>query len=149
MTKKEILIKLANFKLEHAEKESSNLIKELNPYAKRISVVGSIYRRHPKVKDIDLVIIPRTSFFDKIKKYNPSGGIKVINLKYKNIPVNIFLTDKKSYEATKLHFALGKAIIKMKSEAKNQGKSLTRYGLQDGNKIHTKEKKIKAILQKN
>lgn len=44
--------------LERAQKIAEAVVKRLTPYCKKIEVVGSIRRRKPWVKDIDLVLIP-------------------------------------------------------------------------------------------
>lgn len=44
--------------LERAEKLANEIIKRLAPYCSRIQVAGSIRRKAPNPKDIDLVLIP-------------------------------------------------------------------------------------------
>jgi len=44
--------------LERAQKIAEAVVKRLTPYCKKIEVAGSIRRRKPWVKDIDLVLIP-------------------------------------------------------------------------------------------
>jgi len=49
----------ARIPLQHAEMLASRLIQLLHPCCERIEVAGSIRRRRPYVKDIELVAIPR------------------------------------------------------------------------------------------
>ncbi len=44
--------------LAQAQKIAAEVVKRLSPYCKKIEVAGSIRRRKPWVKDIDLVLVP-------------------------------------------------------------------------------------------
>jgi len=44
--------------LERAEKIAEAVVKRLSPYCQRIEVAGSVRRKKPQVRDIDLVLIP-------------------------------------------------------------------------------------------
>ena len=46
--------------LKQAEKLAADLVGELALLCERIEVVGSIRRRCPQVKDIDIVLIPKS-----------------------------------------------------------------------------------------
>ena len=46
-------------KLKQAQKIAESLIADLEPYCERIEIGGSIRRRKPEVKDIELVVIPK------------------------------------------------------------------------------------------
>ena len=152
MIKKEILknqIK-KDFDINHARSISSELISKLNPHVKKIDIVGSLSRNHDRVGDLDLVLIPKKSFSGIVQKIGLSGGgDKMIKSEYKGMPVNIWLTDKESYEPTKMHFSVGKHIIRLKGDAKKKGMKLTRYGLMKNDEyVARKAEDIKKILKK-
>ena len=46
-------------KLEQAQKIAESLISDLNPYCERIEIGGSIRRKKPDVKDVELICIPK------------------------------------------------------------------------------------------
>ena len=48
-----------SFSLDLAEIIAKELVKNLAPHCERIEIAGSIRRRRPEVKDIDLVVIPK------------------------------------------------------------------------------------------
>jgi len=47
-----------NIALERAEKIAAEVIKRLSPYCAQIQVAGSVRRKKPWVKDVDLVLVP-------------------------------------------------------------------------------------------
>lgn len=136
--------------LKTAKSLTSELYKQLRPYAYKMSTVGSISRGHEQVNDIDLVVWPKKTFSEVVQKIGLSGGgDKVIKSEYKGVPVNIFITNKESYEPTRLHFGIGKHIIRLKGEAKKRGLKLNRHGLfQDSKLISNKESFIRGELEK-
>jgi hypothetical protein len=136
--------------LQSAKSKTLEYLKQLRPHAYKMSVVGSISRGHENVNDADIVVWPKKSFRENVQLIGQtSGGDKMLRTEYKKLPINIWLADKKSYEPTRYHFSRGKGIIHDKLLAKQKNMKLTRYGLQDRNQLHTKEKKIKTILEKN
>ncbi|GAG61632.1 unnamed protein product, partial [marine sediment metagenome] len=44
--------------LERAQRTAEAVVKQLSPYCKKIAVAGSVRRKKPWPKDIDLVLIP-------------------------------------------------------------------------------------------
>ena len=46
-------------KLAQAQKIAENLVQQLTPHCERISIAGSIRRKRPEVKDIEIVCIPQ------------------------------------------------------------------------------------------
>ncbi len=81
--------------LEKAKVIADTVVKALEPYCKRITIVGSIRRRRPWVNDIDIVLIPSDPWNlehevnnlarpfspklsgDKLKRFNYTGGVQV------------------------------------------------------------------------
>lgn len=132
--------------LKTAKTLADDLIKKhLRRHAYKISVVGSIARKHDQVNDIDVVMWPKKSF-NEYSDFIGQSGKKVMKFDYEGMPVNLFIADKKSYEPTRYHFSRGKGIIQDKIKARQKGYKLTRYGLSKNNEVITKEKKIKDIL---
>jgi hypothetical protein len=135
--------------LQTAKRLADDLItKHLRKHAYKIAVVGSISRNHDQVNDIDVVMWPKKSFKDYTDFIGQSGK-KVIKSDYEGMPINIFLADKHSYEPTKMHFSLGKHIIRMKGDAKKKGMKLTRHGLFQGDtRLTGNEGRIKSLIKK-
>ena len=52
--------------LEKAKAIARDLVYELTPGVNRIIIAGSIRRRKPEVGDIELLVIPRANYLDKI-----------------------------------------------------------------------------------
>lgn len=132
-----------------ARQKAKELVFKLKPHSHKVDIVGSLHRKHKNVNDIDLVISPKQSFFSKLRTIGTptGGGQKNINLNYEGIPVNIFLTNPRSHDATKMHFALGKQIIRLKADAKKRGLKLSQKGLFKDNQFLTgSEKDIRSIL---
>lgn len=81
--------------LERAQRIAEEVIKRLSPYCQRIEVVGSVRRKKPLVRDIDIVLIPSDPWNleqeiralarpfapklsgDKLKRFNIAGGVQV------------------------------------------------------------------------
>lgn len=96
--------------LEKAEEIAHDFIKETLPYCDRIGIAGSIRRKKPEVRDIEIVAIPkieiRQGMFDKIEnrhigfikalmrypiiKGSPETG-KYIQLQLPGIKLDLFL----------------------------------------------------------
>lgn len=80
--------------LEFAKKTAAELMAELSPCTTKIEVVGSIRRRRPQVKDIDLLIIPKDlPLLDcKLRELGCDfGGPKIRRLVYKGALVDIYI----------------------------------------------------------
>lgn len=101
---------------EIALKTASKLIQTLNP--KRAAIAGSFLRGHLLGNDLDLVMILNKK--PQLEKEYP-------------LAINLFLTDEDSFEACVLHYAIGKAIIRLKSKAKSLGMKLDQSGLYKDN----------------
>lgn len=138
-------------KLDEAQKLSKELLSKLKPHVNRADIVGSISRGHAEVRDIDIVVSPKPGFRDALHNIGlvPSGGDKMITMTYgPGVSVNMWTADKKSYEPTRMHFRLGKNIIRVKADAKKRGLKLTRHGLfKDSVLIANRESDINHILK--
>lgn len=73
-------------KLEEAQYKAADLLQLLQPYCDRIEVAGSIRRRKPEPKDIELVIIPKQQPSDMFGLYlRHHEGIATTCSRYKLI----------------------------------------------------------------
>jgi DNA polymerase/3'-5' exonuclease PolX len=98
-------------KLEQVQNIAQEFISFINPYCKRWEIVGSIRRKKPEVKDIDIVLIPKDldSFFKiketvgKISKVSKSGT-KIISTNYNGIMIDLYIADDEHYETKKMIF---------------------------------------------
>ena len=137
----------SNITRKKAETLIKHLKKELKPHASKISVVGSVSRKHDTVKDIDLIVTPKKSFSSVISKYDPKGN-KFIKFKFRGQPINIWLADKESHDLKAMHFSEGKAIIHKKLDAKKRGLKLTTDGLfYKGNLVTKNPKNIQSLME--
>ncbi len=126
------------------------IIKILKPYVTRIAIAGSLARKHENVGDVDLVAVLKDDDIKEVLRKtarvsNTGGGEQNINFDYDGIGFNLWLTPEKSFEATWLHFAWGKGIIRAKMVAKDKGYKLTRYGIFKNDKFITG--RIKEIFK--
>lgn len=68
--------------LSEALKIAEAVLKELGPHCERIAIAGSVRRRKPEVKDIEIVAIPKpyeTGLFESgiatvVNKWKPNKG---------------------------------------------------------------------------
>jgi DNA polymerase/3'-5' exonuclease PolX len=103
-------------KLEDARRIGNNLLNRLVEHCEAIHIVGSVRRKEPEVKDVELLVIPRLDgdvnlFHEGVvdmlahdnitERLNKNGrkiasvrlGAKEMALSYQNIPVDLFVTD--------------------------------------------------------
>jgi DNA polymerase (family X) len=104
---------------------AKKLIKEIKPYCYKIALVGSMWREHPTVGDLDILVVPRGS--------GSANELKQIK-QFEGMQINIFTTTTDSWGASIIHWSLGRAIVHLKKSAKEKGLKLNRYGLWDGSK---------------
>lgn len=80
-----------------AERVAAELVALLAPYAERIEVAGSIRRRRPLVKDVELVVIPRQrpmhDLFGEVRGYTDQlhehvAGVVAAGVLAKRLDVN-------------------------------------------------------------
>jgi DNA polymerase (family X) len=136
---------------------SKRLIKSLNPYCKKIKIVGSIRRKEKNPKDIDIVLIPKNKskveeFMKKKGKYI-QGGEKESTWKIEGIKIELYYSNLEEWGAMLLAYS-GKrgSNIGLRIIARKKGYKLTRHGLfkrKTGKKIAGKtEKEIYKALNR-
>lgn len=121
--------------LEKAEKLAKQVIERLSPYCQRIVVAGSIRRRRPFPRDIDIVCIPsdawnlRAEVLNLCRPLSPTGGDKLMRFKVNGVQVDLYFADGKTW-ATLLLIRTGSADhnIKLASLAKRKGWKLHANG---------------------
>ena len=146
--------------LSEARQKGLQILKQISPYIARGRLAGSIRRKKPIVKDIDIVIELKPQNLDKLK-----GGIsKVGELKLKGdklirvitkdgVQVDIYITSKENYEPLLLIRTGSKEHnIKLTTRAQSLNYKLTANGLIDnktGSVIAKSEKDIFKALKMN
>jgi len=138
--------------LEEAEKLAEEFICEIADYCEKVRIVGSIRRRRPQVKDIDVVLIVKDWFNFTIKLQQISrikiDGAEVKRVLYMGEQFDLYLADHKTYESLIL-IRTGSAQhnIKLSMVAQKKGMKLSHKGLiKDGKVIASSEKEIFEAL---
>ncbi len=119
--------------LEKAKVIANTVVKALAPYCDRVEVVGSIRRRKPVVRDIDLVLIARDRWnldlaLMRMGNYKMSG-MKIARVEMDSIPLDIYFASPETF-ATLLLIRTGSAQnnIRLATLAKKQGWRLAASG---------------------
>ena len=136
--------------LQEAQKLANQIVELISPFCERIAIAGSIRRKKPQVRDVDLVLIPKLLLWSRIistlqKKMDAKvlkWGEKVAQLTIGGINVDLYATNPKEWEALLL-IRTGSAEhnIKLSIQARKLGMKLTHSGL-------TKDRKIIASTEK-
>ena len=119
--------------LEGAQKIADEVIGRLSPYCQKIEVAGSIRRRKPQVRDIDLVLIPKDpwDFHGELMKLGQlkMSGKKIMRVMVGSVQVDIYVADEATW-ATLLLIRTGSAKnnIRLCSRAKDMGWHLAASG---------------------
>ena len=122
--------------LAQAEKLAAELVSELGPVCHRIDIVGSIRRRVPEVKDIDLVIIPGDgqglfgNLDTRLRQMGCQfGGPKIRRLVYKGAMVDIYIATPETW-ATLLLIRTGptRQNVRLCARARSMGMQLKAGG---------------------
>ena len=71
--------------LERAKTIAEEIIKRLSPYCQKIEVAGSVRRKKPWVRDIDIVLIPSQPPWDLLHEVKWLGQCKIDGAKLKRI----------------------------------------------------------------
>lgn len=99
--------------LDYAQQLATELVEKLQPFAERIEVAGSIRRRQPHPKDIDIILIPKNQglLAMQLKQIFPGKlglGGKIIRGHYKAEQVDIYIAARSTW-ATLLLIRTGSA----------------------------------------
>jgi len=122
--------------LERARKIADEVVKRLSPYCSRIEVVGSIRRKKPTCKDIDLVLIPsdpwnlHQEILGLCRPFSPkASGQKMMQVMMGSTQLDIYFADENTW-ATLLLIRTGSAEnnIRLASMAKKKGWRLAASG---------------------
>ena len=124
------MAKRGKFVLELTEK----LVRDLKPYCKKVKIAGSIRRKEPNPKDIDIVLIPKNreklENFMKTKGRDVQGGEKESTFKVEGVKVELYYTIPKEWGAALLAYSSEKgAGIGLRVVAKKKGFKLNQHGL--------------------
>jgi DNA polymerase (family 10) len=120
-------------KLEEAERLAQDFIEEIRPFCERIQVAGSVRRKRPEVKDVDLVMIVRDWFglnatLQKLGKLVLDGP-KVKRILYKGAQIDMYVATPKTW-ATLLLIRTGSVDhnIRLCTIARSKGMHLSASG---------------------
>jgi len=123
---------------------ANSVVKKLKKYAKNIIVAGSIRRKKPLVRDIDILAVAKNSeklidAFAKlpvVKNVLAKGKTKVSVVLKSGIQADLRVVDEKSFGAALLYFTGSKEYnIALRRIAMKKGWKLNEYGLFKGNKM--------------
>ena len=122
----------AKIKHKAASKLAKEIIDEIRPLVETFQVAGSLRRGAEEIGDVDIVVIPKEGFTEKVDeiiKVTSSGKRKIYGT-YKGTPINFFITEEKSWGAC-LMTATGPAIYNIRKRflVKRMGFKLNEYGL--------------------
>ncbi len=129
-------VHMGKIALERAEKIANAVVKKLEPYCKKIVVVGSIRRRCPSVNDIDIVLLPsdpwnlHQEILNLSRPFKPkASGAKIMRIEVSSTQVDIYFADEATW-ATLLLIRTGSAEnnIRLCSIAKKKGWHLAASG---------------------
>ena len=121
-------------KIKHKEasKLAKEIIDEIRPLVETFQVAGSLRRGADEIGDIDIVVIPKEGFIEKVENLIEitTNGKRKIYGTYKGIPINFFITEEKSWGAC-LMTATGPAVYNIRKRflVKRKGLKLNEYGL--------------------
>ncbi len=91
--------------LQKAEEIAKEFINKIQDECIKVEVLGSIRRRKPQVKDIDLLIIPKNILFLSSPTFTipiSKRGEKLIRASYEGIQIDIYLANQDNWEVLKL-----------------------------------------------
>ena len=113
---------------------SKRIEKELEPFSKRVEVVGSIKRGEVHPGDIDIVLIPkdRKRLEEHLKTLGRflSGGEHESTWEIKGVKVEFYYTNEEEWGAETLSYTGSKGYnIGLRLIAKRKGMKLTQHGL--------------------
>lgn len=143
-------------KLKEAEQRSAEIVERLKPYCKQILVCGSIRRKKPECKDVDIVLIPSDYFnlHSAILRLGvcTADGPKMTRIFHDGIQVDIYYATAETW-GTLVLIRTGSAEhnIRLTTLAKKKGWQLKAGGeglvdLKTGRKIAGDEEGIFAAL---
>ena len=119
---------------EHVLNLAKRIVKQLKPYCRRIEIAGSIRRKKPNPKDIDIVLIPKNrdkleEFMRKKGKYL-QGGEHESTWKIEGVKIELYYTIDEEWGAALLAYSGKKGSnIGLRMIAKLKGFKLNNHGL--------------------
>jgi len=142
--------------LEQGQKLANQIVELISPFCDRITIAGSIRRKKPQVRDVDIVLIPKPLLWSRIiatlqQKMDAKvlkQGNKVAQLTIGGINVDLYSATLETWESLLL-IRTGSAEhnIKLSMQALKKGMKLTHSGLaKDGKIIASTEKEIFEAL---
>lgn len=140
--------------LEEAQRLAEQFINEIADYCEKVEIVGSIRRRKPEVKDVDLVLLVKPErwwdFTLKLRKISKIGidGKQVKRVVYKGEQIDLYIATPETW-GTLVLIRTGSAEhnIKLSMIAQKKGLKLSHSGLTKNDEvIASTEKEIFEAL---
>ena len=130
----EFLTLPATKKGEHVLSLSKKVILQIKSFCKKIEVVGSIRRKKPDPRDIDIVLIPKNKeeLEEKMRKLGKfvQGGEYESTWRIEGIKVELYYTNQEEFGAELLAYSGRKGSnIGLRIIARLKGFKLTQHGL--------------------
>lgn len=121
-------------KRKHVVNLANRIVKQLKPLSKKIQIAGSIRRKEPNPKDIDIILIPKSK--EKIEEFLNKkgefvqGGKKEATFKIDGVKIELYYTVPEEWGATLLAYSSKKdSSIGLRVIAKLKGFRLNQHGL--------------------
>ena len=118
----------------HVLNLANRLVKQLKPFTRRIQIAGSIRRKEPNPRDIDIILIPKNK--NKIKEFLEKkgrflqGGEKKATFRIEGVKVELYYTIPEEWGATLLAYSSRKGSgIGLRIIARTKGFKLSQHGL--------------------
>jgi DNA polymerase (family 10) len=118
-----------NMKLENAEIIANDIKRVLSPYCEKIEIAGSIRRKRPVIRDIDMVVIPsnQNDFMHQLMTFGSINldGRDKIHVKQPHLDLEVYITTRENW-ATMLLIRTGSKefVNHLRQRAKDMGMNL-------------------------
>jgi len=115
-------------------KLANGLVKKLKPYCRKIHIAGSIRRKEPNPRDIDIVLIPKNKekLEEKMKTLGKfvQGGEHESTWRVQSVKVELYYTNEEEWGGTLLAYSSRKgSSIGLRIVARMKGFKLSSHGL--------------------
>jgi DNA polymerase (family 10) len=90
--------------LELAEQRANEFVEQIRDGCERFEICGSIRRRKPLIRDIDVVLIPKPAvFWPKMAQFNAkTKGEKLVQIIYQGMQIDLYMATPETFETLRL-----------------------------------------------
>jgi len=143
-------------RLEEAQKLAEQIVKQIHPHCERVEIVGSIRRKQSQIRDVDVVLTPKSFLWSRIIATLQrtmdakvlKRGESIAQLTIEGVNVDLYVASPETYEPLVL-IRTGSAghNIKLSILAHKKGMKLSHRGLiKNGRIIASSEREIFEAL---